>query len=100
MDASGRSRKRIPLMLVGRIHVSRQFFQLYSVEGATLRFFMMLNQVSDCWPNAVPRTDATAFLSVSSLSAPLAAMISLAVRSRADAVRSPGPDVGQIFSRM
>src|ERR1700693_4777344 len=98
MDASGRFRKCVPLTSVDRIHVSRQFFQC--VEGAALRFLMMLNQVSDCWPNAVPRTDATADLSVSSLSAPLAVMISLALRSRAEAVRSPGPDVGQIFSRL
>ena len=67
-------------MLVGQIHVSRWLFQFNSVEGAALRFFMVLSQVSDCWRKVLAKALATETANVSSFSAPLAAMSSLALR--------------------
>src|SRR5215472_8536806 len=92
--ASGR------LPMLGKSHVLRQLSQSRSVEGATSRFFIVRSHVSDCWRNVVPETDAIDACNVSGLSAPLASMISLAPRFRSDAVKSWGPRVGQIFSRL
>src|SRR5215469_1559525 len=100
MDASGKSPKGVPLILVGKIHVFRHRSQSLSVEGATSRFVTAPNHASDSFRNVVLLIDATEACNVSALSAPLASMISLALRFRAEAVRSPGPEIGQIFSCM
>src|SRR5437879_2517454 len=100
ITASERSPKGAPLIVVGKSHALRQHSQSLSVEGATSRFLMLQSQLSDCWRNVIPQTDTIDACNVSGLSAPLASMISLALRFRAETVRSPGPEVGQIFSRL
>src|SRR6202008_267018 len=83
---------------------SMQYSQLESVDGATgllFRFLIPSSQIS-----ASRRKETTvAFYCVTTLSkyslvsTPLAAMISLALRSRSDTESLPGPEIGQIFSR-
>jgi hypothetical protein len=87
-------------MPVGRSHVLRQLSQSRIVEGATSRRFIIRSHASDCCRNVALDTDATDSRKVSGESAPLASMISLALRLRSDAERNPGPEVGHTFSRM
>ena len=69
----------------------RQPSQSLSVEGATSRFCIARSQVSDCSRNVLPPTVATDACNVSGLSAPLASMISLALRLRRPTRRRSPP---------
>src|SRR6516165_2886454 len=84
------------------IHLSRAYVHVSSVEGARglcLRFRIWSSQIEACSRKVIPWTCRTTSLKYSSVSTPLAAMISLALRSRSDAESLPGPAMGQIFSR-
>src|SRR5437660_4926853 len=76
--------------------------QFASVDGATglrLRFCICFIQITACSRNVRPWLDRTTFSKCSTVSAPLAAIISLALRCRSEADSLPGPVIGQIFSR-
>ena len=80
----------------------KQRSQFSSVDGATgfrLRFFICFNQISACSRNVMPWFERTTFSKCSTVSAPLASIISLALCFRSDAESLPGPEIGQIFSR-
>src|SRR6266446_4807114 len=99
---SAASKGRSPIL--GLSHFSVQYCQLESVDGATgllLRFLIPASQVSTCCRKVTTVAfDCVTTLSKYSLvSTPLAAMISLALRSLSDAESLPGPEIGQIFSR-
>src|SRR5580704_8100863 len=100
MDATGRSPKGVPFILVELSHVSMHLSQSATVEGATSRFLTVRSHLSAAQRNVGLETDAMDACKVSGLSAPLAAMSSLALSSRADLLRYSGPEVGQIFSRL
>src|SRR5580704_13998216 len=83
-----------------------QFFkhrsQFSRVEGATvlrLRCFIRSNQISACSRNVIPWFEPTIFSKYSTVSAPLASIISLALRFRSDAESLPAPEAGQILAR-
>src|SRR5437016_4624267 len=86
----------------GLSHLSKQYSQLESVEGATglrLRFRILSNHSAACSRKVTPSLDCVTTLSkYSCVSTPLAAMISLALRSRSDAESLAGPETGQIFA--
>jgi len=76
--------------------------QFSSVDGATglrSRFFICSNQISACSRNVTPWFERTTFSKCSAVSAPLASIISLALRFRSDAERLLGSEIGQILSR-
>jgi hypothetical protein len=86
-----------PLMSAGRIRIGAV---LPVVERGRCHFTLLHDAQPSLrlLPNAVPRTDATASECLL-LSAPLAAMISLALRSRAGAVEAPD-QIWTDFSRI
>src|SRR5205814_9859504 len=97
MDSSGRSPR------FGLIHFSRAYAHVAMVDGAKgclrLRLRMPSSHVSACSRKVTPLLDCVTTLSKYSwVSTPLAAMISLALRSRSDAESLPGPEIGQILS--
>src|SRR5258708_12971453 len=80
----------------------KQRSQFSSVDGATglrLRFFISSNQISARSRNVLPWFERTTLSKCAAVSAPLAAIISLALRFRSDAKSLPGPEIGQILSR-
>src|SRR2546429_8399841 len=84
MDSSGRSPR------FGLIHFSRAYAHVAMVDGAKgclrLRLRMPSSHVSACSRKVTPLLDCVTTLSEYSwVSTPLAAMISLALRSRSDA---------------
>src|SRR6516165_7421184 len=67
------------------IHVSRAYVHVASVEGARglrLRFRIWSSQIAACSRKVIPGTCRTTSLKYSSVSTPLATMISLALRAR------------------
>src|SRR5271156_6130348 len=88
--------------MCGLSQFSKQHSHVANVEGATglrLRCFICSNQVLACSRNVIPWFERTTFSKYSTVSAPLASIISLALRFRSDAESLPTPEVGQILSR-
>src|SRR5439155_20758213 len=97
MDSSGRSPR------FGLIHFSRAYAHVAMVDGAKgclrLRLRMPSSHVSACSRKVTPLLDCVTTLSKYSwVSTPLAAMISLPLRSRSDAEWLPGPQIVQLLS--
>src|SRR5580693_2039130 len=79
----------------------RQHFHVSTVEHATGLRFRVWTRCSHhfaCSRNVTPTTRVATLRKYSSLSAPLAEMISRARRSRSDWDRRPGPETGHILS--
>src|SRR5579863_2913211 len=87
--------------MCGLSQFSKQHSHVVNVDGATglrLRCFICSSQISAWSRNVMPWFERTTFSKYSTVSAPLASIISLALRFRSDAQSLPAPEVGQILS--
>src|ERR1700676_4137812 len=88
--------------MFGLSQFSKQHSHVINVDGATglrLRFFICSDQISACSRNVIAEFERTTVSKCSAVSAPLAAIISLALRFRSDTESLPEPEIGQILSR-
>src|ERR1039457_4976415 len=88
--------------MFGLSQFTKQHSHVVTVDGATglrLRFFICSNHISACSRNVMPWFERTTLSKCPALSAPLAAIISLALCFRSDAESLPRPEIGQILSR-
>src|SRR5260370_38938593 len=87
--------------IFGLIHFSKAHSHVSDVAGAIglrVRVFDDSSQTFACSRKVTPWLDCTTFSKCSTVSTPLTAMISFALRSRSDADSLPGPETGQIRS--
>src|SRR6266571_2904048 len=87
--------------IFGLIHFPNAHSHVSDVAGATgfrVRVFDDSSQIFACSRKVTPWLDCTTFSKCSTVSTPLATIISLAFRSRSDVDSLQGPETGHIRS--